>query len=266
MQTTSLKTLKILLLVGLVALVTALLILTSQSPLKVKLLKKFPVPFIWVGNLPIYSNEFFYRLSLLPLESQTLEVKQNLLKQLVFEKQLKLIFSSKTSALQNANRFLQTSETAYSSRSLKLAGQVKAQTDAYKFWFNSQTNLNTEAYRRAEYILTKLNEASEFDDLAKQYNQDNLSKELNGDLGYVKLKAVLWELQEPLAKAEVNQVLLLPSRKGLHILKVQNKKPVENQETMLYLKQIFIQPADFSAWVNTQSKKIKIISLLKIYE
>jgi hypothetical protein len=232
--------------------------LTSSEKFRNFSLRNFPIPIALVNNQPIYSSELFSRLSLLPSKSQTPDIKNQVLKQLIFEAKQTIVLKNYKAKLGNYNDFLDNS-TASEIGIIKSASLAKAKADTYKFWFNSQEHLNSNAYNQAKQILLDFKNQGDFNTLVKQYSQDNSSKEIYGDLGYLQIKDLLFELQNPLSNAEINQVLILPSRKGIHVFNIQNKKISEKGENMLYLKQIFIQPNNYSDWINQQSKTIKTI-------
>lgn len=78
---------------------------------------------------------------------------------------------------------------------------------------------------RAQEILNKLRAGADFGDLAKLYS-DDVTAAVGGDLGYVKAKDMVSELEKACQRLEKGKVSdIIKTSKGLHILKLEDKRP-----------------------------------------
>lgn len=132
-------------------------------------------------------------------------------------------------------------------------------------WFYSQRSLNSQAYAKADEILEKLKLGQSMEVLAKAYSQDQQSKNMGGDLGYLEINQILPELELPLQNMAVGQSQILPTRYGLEIIKIEGR---DNQGTggfiRYHLRQIFLSGGDFNGWYGEQTKNFKIIKIINI--
>lgn len=126
-------------------------------------------------------------------------------------------------------------------------------------WYNSEEKLNLAVYAKAKDLLSKIQSGEDFGFLAKNYSEDLNDKASNGDLGFVDITETLTELREALSSMKISEVKILPSRYGLHIIKIE-----DTNENKLHLKQIFIQNNSFEQWFEKEKNKIKVIYLLNI--
>lgn len=125
-----------------------------------------------------------------------------------------------------------------------------------QIWQNSQRNLNPQAYTLAGGLMDKLNLGQEFGTLAAQYSDDAVEKNIKGDMGYVDPSLALPELKGKLVEMKIGQVEILPSRLGLHIIKLTDK-----QGNLGHYFEIFLKNRTFDSWLTEETKKFSI----KIY-
>ena len=129
--------------------------------------------------------------------------------------------------------------------------------DDLRVWFNGQRALNDTAYKKADGLMQQLKDGAAFDSLAQHNSEDPASAQLLGDEGYISDKNLLFEFREPVDAASVGSVILVPSRLGLHILKIEDKDTkVPDGESRVHLRQIFIRTSDFDSWLSSQTKNL----------
>lgn len=126
-------------------------------------------------------------------------------------------------------------------------------------WFNSQASQSPAAYQVAGSIVQKIKDGGNMADLAKQYSEDNTGKQIGGDLGFVDPLNLAAELREPVFGMAVGDVKIIPSRYGLHILKLEDKK-----DNLLHLREIFLTASDFKTWFDSQTSGLNPQLYLKI--
>ena len=131
-------------------------------------------------------------------------------------------------------------------------------------WFNSQRSLNPAQYSLADSIQNQSTSSSTFISLVKQYSQDPNTKDLEGDMGYLELQAVLPEFKGPLDAAKIGDTLVLASRYGIHILYIENKDMNgTGGSSRVHVRQIFLQPENFASWYDDQTKNFHVSHYLK---
>ncbi len=131
--------------------------------------------------------------------------------------------------------------------------------NALKIWFNSQKELNKILYEQANKVSQKISNGEDFKLLAKNYSQEEVEKSIEGDLGYLDISEILPELREQVSTIQTGEYKVIPSRFGLHIIKLEEKSG-----NKIHLRQIFLNGTSFENWYLIESKKIKIIKLLNI--
>ncbi len=138
--------------------------------------------------------------------------------------------------------------------------QTKLQT-----WFNNQRDLNGEAYGTADEIKQKLNSGENFGQLAKQYSDDETSKNLEGDAGTISISDMLPEFQAVLRDAKSGDVQQITSRYGQHIVKVIDRDDSEGADkAKLHVQQIFLQQDGFTEWYDAEVAKLKIYRFIDV--
>ncbi|MGG2093233.1 peptidylprolyl isomerase PrsA [Bacillus sp. S13(2024)] len=90
----------------------------------------------------------------------------------------------------------------------------------------SQILVNDE--QTANDIKKQLNSGASFEELAKQYSEDTVSKANGGDLGYFSPGKMVPEFEEAAYKLNVGEISdPVKSSKGYHIIKLTDKKPLK---------------------------------------
>ena len=125
-------------------------------------------------------------------------------------------------------------------------------------WFYSQTDLNSDAYNQANSLIQKIQNGADMAVLASNASQDNSGKQAEGDLGFVDITQLLPELREGVGNMKVGDIKIIPSRYGLHIIKLEAKNG--NQ---LHLRQIFLNGVNFQMWYNNETNGYKVTELIK---
>jgi hypothetical protein len=127
-------------------------------------------------------------------------------------------------------------------------------------WYNSQTSLNTEGYQIMSGLQNKLNSGADFGELAKNYSQDVSSSQFGGSVGKLELNAILPEFRTRLLTANQGDLLLLPSRFGLHLIKVNSVQKVADTQNnqWLSMSQIFIKNKNFDTWLTQEKNRYPV--------
>ncbi len=83
-----------------------------------------------------------------------------------------------------------------------------------------KTKAEEEAKKKAEEIITKLKNGEKFEDLAKEYSEDDGTKENGGDLGYFPKGQMVDEFEDAVVKLKVDEYTKEPvkSTYGYHII------------------------------------------------
>lgn len=130
-------------------------------------------------------------------------------------------------------------------------------------WYYEQESKNQEAYKKARALLSKLDTGAKFEDVAKENSAVEADKSFAGDTGFFNYEDLLPEFQKAVNSMSQNQVVLTPSRYGLHIMKLLARAKDDSGKEQLQLQQIFIEGGDFSAWLKEQNEQIRTIKFLK---
>ncbi len=127
-------------------------------------------------------------------------------------------------------------------------------------WYNSQTTLNTEGYQIMSSLQNKLNSGADFGELAKNYSQDTSSAQFGGSVGKLYINAILPEFRNRLLTANQGDTILLPSRFGLHLIKINSVQKVTNTQNneWLSMSQIFIKNKNFESWLTQEKNRYPI--------
>jgi hypothetical protein len=120
-------------------------------------------------------------------------------------------------------------------------------------WYNGQEEFNKNILDLGGEIKTKLQNGTAFAALAQGYNQDESTKAFFGDSGFIELEDTLPELMTPLGQAKAGDILILPSRFGVHVIEV-----TARENNQLQLQQIFLKTSGFTSWYTAEYKKIPI--------
>lgn len=259
------------------------------NALKEKVLTIFPIPIALVNNHPIYLKDFSQRLTIAsklntqnpPLDS--LVLRQNVLDNVIEDRKLSLV--SAKYGVSVGNKELNDEYNAIAEKADLPAGQnfsgllktyglteqvfkstlllPQLLTVKLNVWFNGQKNLNPDAYKTAEDLQSKIANGTDFGGLAKTYSQDPASQPLEGDMGFVLTSGLLPEISGAVDGMSAGQTKLLPSRYGLHIVKLleKNNNGAQNNP-QAHLSQIFIKTGGFEQWLDNETKNIKIKILI----
>lgn len=136
---------------------------------------------------------------------------------------------------------------------------IKPQFLAIKLlvWFNSQDKLNSKQFALAQNLTSQIEGGQDMSTLAKQFSQEETGKIVGGDMGFVDPTELLLEMREPIYAMETGEIKIIPSRAGINIIKLEEK-----QSNKFHLRQIFLSPESFEAWLETQTKNFKTYKLI----
>ena len=127
-------------------------------------------------------------------------------------------------------------------------------------------NINGDVQKRDQLKQLKeiLNaEPAKFSELAEQLNEDS-SKFTNGDLGWFKLGETVPEFEIAVLNLEPGEISdVIETAYGYHLIKLEEEK-TENQEMTFHVSQIFLNKVSFLNYLDQETKKAKITSLIKL--
>lgn len=132
------------------------------------------------------------------------------------------------------------------------------------FWYNQQESLNQDLYKKARDLQSRLDNNESFDDLAKQFSEDEATKEFGGDSGTMLYDDLLPEFREALKDSQSGDMKLVASRYGLHIIKVlEINNDGENGAKQIHIQQIYFKPVGFEDWLKQETDNMRVIKFLK---
>ena len=137
--------------------------------------------------------------------------------------------------------------------------QLLGYKTALKLYYNSNISLNTEVYSLAQSLKSRIELGETFQSLSGVYSQDDFSKAFGGETGRIAYSQLLPEVAKNLKNYKIGQVVVIPSRLGVHIIEVTSISGEGYQ-----LQQIYLTCSGFETWLNTQLQKIKIKTIIKI--
>ena len=118
------------------------------------------------------------------------------------------------------------------------------------------------AFNKLKEIVLKINNGSDFGDLAKQYSEDKSAqmegapRGYKGDLGYFSALSLVYEYENRMFSTPVGEISpIFRTQFGYHILKVTDKKESEGE---IKVAQILVRSAEGSDSTNKAFKKKKI--------
>ena len=131
-------------------------------------------------------------------------------------------------------------------------------------WYNSQEDLNKDAYAKVKALQDKLANGQSIEDIIKAYSEDENLKDFAGDSGMISFDDLLPEFRKSLQDAKKDEIKFVVSRYGLHILKVlDTNNDGENGDKQIHLKQVYQKTEGFQKWLLEQSDNVRVIKLLK---
>ena len=286
MKRASIKTIKI---AGLVVIITvgilglfAIWLYTGQlTESKIKIFTKLPLPIASVNGRFIYLPSYTLRWQAYQLLSQnklTIQspetAKTAIFEQIVKDQEMTQIalqhgiyidareleteYSAQTMG-ESENNFLQSLEVYGLSKNSYEQYVIKPQLFKIKMltWFNSQADLNPNQSSLANNLTGQIKAGQDMSVLAKQFSQEDTGKIVGGDMGFIDPTELLLEMREPIYSMNAGEVKIIPSRAGINIIKLEEK-----QSNKFHLRQIFLFPENFQAWLEAQTKNFKIYKLI----
>ena len=252
----------------------------SITKAKEKVFSTLPLPIALVNYRPVMAKDYFLRSSLAQKNfsiGQTPITSGAIYSQIILEEIIRQIAAGKGlfvtnkelgRELQNYSAQENLSGLANFKDLLKAYGisegffvnQVVASPlllTKLQVWFYSQPDLNSEYYKTAQTLLDKINTGTDFGDLAKQYSQNKIGKDLQGDMGFILDTQLIPELRDIILNMRDGEVKILPSRYGLQIIKLEGRSG-----NLWHVKQIFLQGSNFNSWLSKQENSYKVTKLL----
>ena len=107
------------------------------------------------------------------------------------------------------------------------------------------------AYQKMLNIQKELNAGKPFEVCVQEYSDDNLSKQYNGNVGYVTAMVSPYEYEETLYRMEVGQVATTRTLEGWYFIKVLNKRETKGAVDAAII-MIYPQTEDSVGWNNAK--------------
>lgn len=247
----------------------------SVGKAKAAVYKQLPIPLAIAGGEAILMGDFLTRLEILQTLEGTLTQRQknDLLETMVGETKLASLAHSKNLKITSAEldeRFAEILQNQVGEETLKkynlngnffknhILGPQILRTKLIT-WFNSQQDLNKPEYDLAETINQKIQNGEDMVILARAYSRDESSRPFGGDMGFVAQNSLPPEMRQQISGMQVGEVKIIPSGKGLHIVRLENKN-----DDRFYLRQIFLPTAGFPKWLEAETKNLKVRQYIKI--
>lgn len=127
------------------------------------------------------------------------------------------------------------------------------------FWYYSQKNLNAESYSKAENLAQRAKSGESMEVLARNYSEEDFSRYFSGEAGQIRIADILPEIAGRLSSMQPGEVGVIPSRHGLHVVKLENRN-----ENFYELKQIFVSGLGFEKWEAAVLAELKPRKILRI--
>lgn len=146
----------------------------------------------------------------------------------------------------------------------KFVVEPEALSAALKIRFNSNFEMNSNAFNRIKDIQRQLNEGRSFEDLAREKSDDKLTGQFGGDLGFVQEHEIIPELFNKIDQAQIGAVLdqIVVSRFGYHLL-----YPVESngqgEAKVWQVKHILVETSGFDQWFEHQTQNLPVWKIVK---
>ncbi len=247
----------------------------SLSTAKVKIFQKVPLPMALVNGQPLLMSAFLTRYNVAQLSSNgsvNPQLKISIYNQLIKEAVVAQTASQKDisvnraqidfeySALQSQSNFQPSLQNfGFDPNSFK-NDVIKPNLllQHLQIWFNSQPNLNPNAYALANDLITQINGGQDMAVLAGKYAQNLTDKGSEGDMGFVQITDISPELRESVSELKPGETKIIPGLKGLYLIILE-----EQTGNSLHLREIFLPTANFNDWLESQIKNFNIINFLK---
>lgn len=250
---------------------------------------KLPLPIAFVQTKAIFGNEFYKRLDLADqiLSQNNIpqnDLNQTVLAQLIDNRKLEVLADKhkvtvsdgeiqasfakilKNYGTDNEQIIAEELKTSYGISLEEFKDEVLKHTllqDQLALWHNNQEQLNPEAYGKARELLSKLDGGQAFEEVARQYTEDEATREFAGDSGFIAYQDMLPEFQTAVKDISLNEPKLIASRAGLHIISVTAIQEGDNPDNKNYqIQQIYIEPDDLSNWLNSELDQISSVVLI----
>jgi hypothetical protein len=126
-------------------------------------------------------------------------------------------------------------------------------------WYNEQENLNQNVYKKIAEAKAQLDQNTPFGDVVNAYSEDENSKAVQGDVGFVEVKDLLPEFHKVLDTAKDGEVALVHSRYGHHLIKVLARdNSAENNGSRIHIQEIFFDAQGFDDWLRIEQESINV--------
>jgi foldase protein PrsA len=124
--------------------------------------------------------------------------------------------------------------------------------------FSSDENLNSDAKKKAEELMSKIKAGGDFTALAKENSQDSTAS-AGGDLGFFGKGKMVPEFEQAAFALKAGQTSeIIKTVYGYHIIKV-----LEVKGDQVHAAHILIKTKDFQSWLDDAVKNAKVHSLVK---
>jgi hypothetical protein len=135
----------------------------------------------------------------------------------------------------------------------KIIGPIALES-RLKLWYNNQESLNNDVYAKIEMIRGKIESGEDIGRLAKEFSEDDASKEFAGEVGEIPVKDLLPEFSSALKDVETGKFVTIHSRHGHHLVKIISKNEESDASlSKIKIQEVFLKSAGFEQWYGRQS-------------
>lgn len=245
--------------------------------IKEHILTSFNLPIGRIGSSMFYSKDLMFRYHT-NKKMKTESVFTDSVNQYLSDEQTRLVFSqvihnSNTKLIELEKLHLKTPPQSLQAPDIEL--QSITDSDFYKYIFprhtmelelkihyHSQTELHPVAYAETEKIKNLLQANKTPEQIYNELNKTSLSMAFTSRTGYTNEQDLLSEYQLALHNLPIGEIVIVPTRFGLSVLKLQDK--IATDSKILMDLEIFVFNLNgFMAWLKTQQATIPITLFLK---
>lgn len=132
--------------------------------------------------------------------------------------------------------------------------------DKLKAWFNGQKTYNEKVFGVAETIEKQSQQGQDLGLLAQNYSQDGATASFSGDSGFLNTSDLAPEIADGLKDAQVNDIKLIASSDGLHVIKLLARDNLgDGGVERIRAQQVFFAENGFDSWFAAEAGKFKVI-------
>lgn len=124
-------------------------------------------------------------------------------------------------------------------------------------WWAGNQKLNPR-YVQMQTIETRLGKDENFKDLAVTYSEDDATKHLGGDAGYIDLSQALPEFRAAVTPMNKGDYKTVPTRYGLELVRVEDIIKNESGNTLTRIRHITLENKEYQSWLEAELAQVSV--------